>query len=140
MQYEKTKETCKQYFDNIQNDLLRQAEERASRIRKEKDMEIGRMKSMISYYEAKLASNRARFEYQNEVIKDQNSEIETIKREYIKQEKQVEHFKSEAEIWKGKAERAEEMLWKVSPRRQAPCCCCENEEDTALSSSVGETS
>lgn len=129
--------TCRQYFNNKYNDLLRQSEERASRIREEKDLEMADMRSMISYLEEKLASDSARLEQQNEVLKNKNTELETIRRKSIEQEEQVVHLKSQAEFWKEKVERAEEMLWNAIGR-QAPCCCEDEEEDTALSS-VGET-
>lgn len=132
MQYEKIRETCKQYLNNKYNDILRQVEEQASRTSKEKDMEMAHMKSMISYLQERLVS-------QNEVINNHNTELDNSNRRNIELEEQVVHLKSQAEVWKEKAERAEEMLWNatVSPRRHAPCCC-EDEEDTA-SSSVGET-
>ena len=127
MQYEQTRETCNRYLSTKYNDILRHAEERASIIHKEKEM------SMISSFQEKLASL-------NEVINDKNTELDNCKRKNTELEEQVAHYKSQAEIWKAKAERAEEMLWNVtvSPRRHAQCCCGDK-EDTAQSS-FGETS
>lgn len=119
------KDSCKQYLNNKYNDLLGQAEERASRICMEKDMEMARMRSTISRFEEKLSS-------QNEVINNKNSELENIKRRTLELEEQVLHSKSQAELWKEKAWSAEEMLWNMSPQRQAPCC--EVEEGMSLSS------
>lgn len=127
------RETCKQYLNNEYNDLLRQAEERASRICGEKDMEMAHMKNMISYFQEKLAS-------QNEVINHKNTELDSSRRRNKELEEQVANYNSQAEDWKEKVLRAEKMLWNatVSRSRQAPCCC-EDGEETALSS-VGETS
>ncbi|KAK1366735.1 hypothetical protein POM88_042296 [Heracleum sosnowskyi] len=129
-QYEKMRETCKQDLNNKYNYLLRQAEERASTICREKDSEMAHMKSMISYFQEKLSS-------QNEVINTKITELDNSRRRNIELEEQVVHYKSQAEDWKEKVQRAEKMLWNASPGRQAPCCCQE-EEDTALSC-VGET-
>lgn len=130
MQYEKMRETCKQYLNNKCNDLLKQAEERASRICREKDMKIAHMKSTISSIQEQLAS-------QNEVLNNRNIELDNSRRRSIELEKQVAYNKSEAEFWKEKVQRAEEMLVNatVCRQRQAPCC----EEEETASSSVGET-
>lgn len=126
------RETCKEHFNGkYYNDLLRQAEERASNMREEKDMEIAHLRSMMFCLEEKLASDSARLEQQNEVIKNKNTELDTIRRKYIEQEEQAVQFKSQAEFWKERVERAEVMLSNATGR-QAPCCCCccEDEEDT----------
>lgn len=132
MQYEKLRETCKQYLNNEYNDLVRQAEERASSICREKDMEMAHMKRKISYLQEKLAS-------QSEVLKNENTELDNSRRKNIELEEQLAQYNSQAEDWKKKVERAEGMLRNatVSRRCQAPCCR-EDEEDTTLSS-VGET-
>ena len=127
MQYEQIRETCNGYLSTKYNDILRHAEERASIIHKEKEMRI------ISSFQERLASL-------NEVINKKNTELDNSKRKNIELEEQVAHYKSQAEIWKAKAERAEEMLWNVtvSPPRHVQCCCGDK-EDTAQSS-FGETS
>ena len=104
MQYEQTRETCNRYLSTKYNDILRHAEERASIIHKEKEM------SMISSFQEKLASL-------NEVINNKNTELDDSKRKNIELEEQVGHYKSQAEIWKAKAERAEVapqpvLLWR----------------------------
>ncbi|KAK1380985.1 hypothetical protein POM88_027729 [Heracleum sosnowskyi] len=130
-QYNTIRESCKKYLNNTYNDLVKQADNRASTICREKDMEMASMKNTISSLQQKLAST-------NEVINRKNTELDNSRRRNLELEEQVAHYNSQAEVWKEKAERAEEMLWNasVSPRRHA--CCCEDEEDTALSS-VGET-
>ena len=89
--------------------------------------------SMIFSFQERLTSL-------NEVINNKNTELDNSKSKNIELEEQVEYYKSQAEIWKGKAERAEEILWnvRVSPRRHAQCCCGDK-EDTAQSS-FGESS
>ncbi|KAL8096088.1 hypothetical protein AgCh_037161 [Apium graveolens] len=129
-EYEKMRGTCKQYLNNKCNDLLKQAEEPASRICREKDMKMAHMKSTISSIQEQLAS-------QNEVLNNRNIELDNSRRRSIELEKQVAYNKSEAEFWKEKVQRAEEMLVNatVCRQRQAPCC----EEEETASSSVGET-
>ncbi|KAL8096081.1 hypothetical protein AgCh_037150 [Apium graveolens] len=130
-EYEKMKETCKHYLNNKCSDLLKQAEEQASPICREKDMKIAHMKSTISSIQEQLAS-------QNEVLNNRNIELDNSRRRSIELEKQVANNKSQAEFWKEKVQRTEEMLANatVCRQRQAPCCC---EEEETASSSVGET-
>ncbi|KAK1366734.1 hypothetical protein POM88_042295 [Heracleum sosnowskyi] len=134
-QYETMRETCKQYFNSKYNDLLRQVEERTSGIRKDKDMEMAHMRSMITHLEEKLPSDSAHIEQLNEVINKRNTELDNTRRRHKELEEQVVHSKSQAELWKEKAGTTEEMLWNMSSPRQAPCY--EVEEGTSFSSVGG---
>lgn len=128
MQYKEMRESCKHYLNNKYDDLVRQAEERASKISMEKDMEMARMKSIISFLQKMLASK-------NEVINNNNTDLDNCRRRNIELEEQVAHSKSQAEFWKEKARSAEEMLWNMSPGGQASCW--EEAEATSVSSVGG---